>query len=229
MNLTSAHRDSVGWFLVPLHRLYENLTLNDAPKSADLIFVLAGRMERKQYGLELYRASIAPRLLLSVGRFEVSRMRTLDFGSVDELIALRDRLAPDERHFFCDITQSGVRIERAKLSRWNTYGEALALKKLVERNMPRTLIVISTDIHLRRVAVTFNHVFRDLPIEVRYCPVPTCSSSLSKAAWWARPTDRRYVLTELAKLQAYRVILSMPDWIIRRIMRLKSESSPLVI
>ena len=44
------------WWQALLLRLYASLTRNDAPASADLIFVMAGRMERKHYGLELYRA-----------------------------------------------------------------------------------------------------------------------------------------------------------------------------
>ena len=57
-----------------LYWLYERLTRNDDPAPADLIFVLAGKMERKRYGLELYRARSAKRLILSVGRFEVSKL-----------------------------------------------------------------------------------------------------------------------------------------------------------
>lgn len=56
--------------------LYKSLTQNDAVQAADLIFMLAGRTERKHFGLELYSAGMAPQLLLSVGRFEVSRMHT---------------------------------------------------------------------------------------------------------------------------------------------------------
>ena len=33
-------------------------------------------------------------------------------------------------------------------------------------------MVVSTGIHLRRVALAFARVFRDAPIEFRYCPVP---------------------------------------------------------
>src|ERR1035441_3224688 len=65
------------WWHSCLHRLYRCLTWNDSVEAVDLIFVMAGRMERKQYGLELYRAGIAPRLILSVGRFEVSKMSRL--------------------------------------------------------------------------------------------------------------------------------------------------------
>src|ERR1700730_17985669 len=73
-------------------QFYEFLTRSDSVEPADFIFVLAGRMERKQYALELYRAQVAPRLILSVGRFEVSRMHTLDVFSADdlkELVSLR--------------------------------------------------------------------------------------------------------------------------------------------
>ncbi|HTS64466.1 MAG TPA: hypothetical protein VMH28_20725 [Candidatus Acidoferrales bacterium] len=222
MDWPSASRGEHRWLFVLLYRLYETLTLEDAPEPAGLIFVLAGRMERKQYGIELYRSGVAPRLLLSVGRFEVSRMRAIDFAKADELIALRDRTAPQERHFFCDMTASGICIERPKLCRWNTYGEVLGLRKQLARGLPKVLIVISTDVHLRRIAMTVDRVFRGIPLEVRYCPVPPRYSSLRKAEWWTRPADRRYVLTELAKLQAYRVILCLPDWMIRWIMRLKS-------
>ncbi len=221
MAATATRRSDTSTFRVPLYKLYDSLTIDQAPEPADLIFVLAGRMERKQYGVELYRAGVAPRLLLSVGRFEVSRMRSLDFGSVDELIALRDRIAPDERHFFCDMDSSGIRISRPTLSPWNTYGEVLGLRKFLEPNMPKTLIVISNDVHLRRVAVTFDRVFRGLTVEVRYCPVPIRSNSLQRTEWWARSADRRYVLAEVVKLQAYRIILRMPDGTIRWIMQLR--------
>src|SRR5258707_15258286 len=94
-----------------LLRLYATLTRNDAVQPADLIFVLAGRMERKHYGLELYRAGIAPRLLLSVGRFEVSRMHQLDLPGIDRLITMRDGTPPGERNFFVEVDSTDVRIE----------------------------------------------------------------------------------------------------------------------
>src|SRR5258706_14770044 len=116
-------------------------------------------MERKPYGLELYRAGFAPRLLLSIGRFEVSKMRTIDYQSVDELIAQRDRTVPDERHFFCEMSANGTRIETLKLPQWNTYAEIVALREFLKPDMPRSVMVISTDVHLRRIAMAFNRAF----------------------------------------------------------------------
>jgi len=207
-----------------LYRLYDNLTRHDAPGPVDLIFVLAGRPERKRYGLELYRKGIAPRLLLSVGRFEVSKMAAIDCGLARELMARRDRTAPEERHFFCEINASGFHIERPRLRRWNTYGELLALRTFEGLGAVRSMMVISTDVHLRRVAMVFDKVFRDAPLEVRYCPVPADCSSLNRNQWWTRSEDRGYVLREAVKLFAYRTILSMPDALAARAMRLRSQA-----
>jgi uncharacterized SAM-binding protein YcdF (DUF218 family) len=208
--------------MISLYRLYDSLTRNDAIEPVDLIFVFAGRMERKAYALELYRAGIAPRLLLSIGRFEVSKMRNIGFESAAELIARRDRLAPDDRHFFCEISAAGTHIETARLRRWNTYGEVLGLRQYLQRDMPRSVGLVSTDVHLRRIALAFDKVFRDAPVKASYWPVPAGASSLRREEFWVRSDDRQYVLKELLKLPAYRMILGMPQWLIHRLMGLKS-------
>jgi hypothetical protein len=53
--------------------LHDWLSSTDNARPADLIFVLAGRMSRKDYALQLFREGLAPRLLFSVGRFEMRR------------------------------------------------------------------------------------------------------------------------------------------------------------
>ena len=180
--------------------VYESLTRNDAVQPVDLIFVMAGRMERKDYGLELFRAGVAPRLVLSVGRFEVSKMSKLGLEGVDELIALRERTQPDERHFFLQMNSSGMRIEKPKLARWNTYGEVLGLWQFLKSERAQRVMVISTDVHLRRVALTFDSVFRDGTVDFRYCPVPSRFGFLAKEGWWGRLDDRRFVVKEIMKL-----------------------------
>jgi hypothetical protein len=211
------------WWHALLLRLYESLSRSDVPVPTDLIFVMAGRMERKRYGLELYRAGLAPRLALSVGRFEVSKMHKvgLEIGLVEELIALRDKTQPDERHFFVKLDPSGVSIEKRILPRWNTYGEILGLKHSLEAGKVRRVMVISTEVHLRRVALTCARVFRGTPVEFLYCPVPSHFGPPGKEGWWTRPGDRRFVIKEIMKLAGYAVILSMPASASRWLMRLK--------
>lgn len=211
------------WWHSRLYRLYDGLTRNDAIEPVDLIFAFAGRMERKAYALDLHRAGIAPRLLLSVGRFEVSKMRNIGFQAAAELVAARDRTAPDDRHFFCEIDHAGARIDAVRLRRWNTYGEVLGLREFLRPEMPRRVALVSTDVHLRRIALAFDKVFHGEALQVRYWPVPAGASSLRRERFWVRSEDRSYVLKEVLKLPAYRAILSMPPWLVCRLMRLKIQ------
>ena len=212
-NVTGNHPLLLRW-------LYQRLTRNDPPRPADLIFVLAGRLERKHYGLELYHAGLAPRLILSVGRFEISKMDESTFGFVSELKALRDRTAPEQRHFFCEIEPSGARIRNAMLRNWSTYGEAIGLHQYLTGSSVARVIVVSTDIHLRRAAITFQRLFRDRAVEFCYCPVPCAQSSITGRGWWMRPGNRIYVIRETLKLVAYQAILRMPDRMTRFFMRI---------
>jgi uncharacterized SAM-binding protein YcdF (DUF218 family) len=181
---------------------------------------MAGRMERKHYGLELYRAGLAPRLVLSVGRFEVSKMSQLDLECTEKLKSLRDRTPPSERHFFVTLDASGIRLEKAKLLRCSTYGETLTFRRLLEREDVRRVMVVSTDIHLRRVAFTFSKVFRGTPLQFQYCPVPTRVGQMERDNWWKRPADRWFVINEMAKLAFYWMALSAPEFAACRLMRL---------
>jgi hypothetical protein len=200
-----------------LMALYESLTLTAAPEPVDLVFVMAGRMERKRYGLDILRSGLAPKLVLSVGRFELSKLKGLQLQGYEELVHLRDHTPPDERHFFITITNSGIRFERMKLAKWNTYAETVAFRDFVKDQNARRVMVVSTDIHLRRVALTFSSVFRRAGIQFLYCAVPAALSSVQKDHWWARSADRRYVISELIKLAGYRVILSFPAWAVHRV------------
>ena len=76
-------------------------------------------------------------------------------------------------------------------------------------------------VHLRRVAYTFAKVFRKVPVEFCYCPVPSHFGFVRQDGWWTRREDRRFVLSEMIKLAGYLVILSMPAWASRRLFRLK--------
>lgn len=178
-------------------------------------------MERKRYGLDLYGTGLAPRLVLSIGRFEVSKMPRIGINVPAELIELRDSIPPEERHFFLELNASGVHVEKAKLRRWSTYGELLAFRDRLVSDPARSVLVISTDIHLRRAALTLDGLLYGSNRKILYCAVPDGYGSLKKAKWWTRREDRRYVMSEAFKLVGYRLILAMPGRAVRMLMRLK--------
>jgi hypothetical protein len=203
-----------------LRRFYETLTRNDSVQPVDTIIVMAGRMERKHYALELFRAGLAQRLILSVGRFEVSKMDWSDLDCVEELKSLRDATSPVERHFFVVIDVSGIRVSKGDLQMWSTYGEVLAYRRLITLADVRRVMVVSTDVHLHRVAMTFGTVFRKSPVLFSFCPVPPEVSFMSRDNWWKRSASRLFVVSESVKLCAYWIGLSAPEWATSRLMRL---------
>jgi hypothetical protein len=207
-----------------LEWLYERLTRRDVTQPADLIFVLAGKMERKRYGLELFHTGLAETLLLSVERFEVSKMAKVDAELAKRIVAIRDVTPPEQRHFFCVIEQSGTQIGLSNLRRWSTYGEALGLREYLAAHPAKRVLVVSTDIHLRRTTLSFEHVMSDTGVEFQYCGVPEGQSSVSRHKWWSRRDDRKYVVSESVKLAGYQAILMLPDFLVQRCMRLKRGS-----
>jgi uncharacterized SAM-binding protein YcdF (DUF218 family) len=116
---------------------------------------------------------------------------------------------------------SGARIHTAALRKWNTYGEALGIREYLANDSLGSAIIISTDIHLRRVRAAFEAVFPNPRLRLHYCPVPAGASSLQKHHWWTRAADRQYVIAETVKLAAYRAILRMPNCMVRLAMRLR--------
>src|SRR6185369_9088466 len=98
----------------------------------DVIFLITDQIARKHYGIELFRAGVAPRLVLSTERFEVSKMSKFGLARFDELVALRDRTPAHERFFLWKMDASGESIEKRKIPRWNTYGEVLGLRQFLE-------------------------------------------------------------------------------------------------
>lgn len=181
------------------------LTVRDRPASSDLIFVLGGRLERKLYGLKLFKEGLAPRLILSVGRFEVRKTEQLGFEDL-QLRGLSARMPPAERHFFIELSHNVRRVIPARVQRTGTYGELCALTALVGDPVIQSLILVSTSVHLRRVRLCCRRMNALRQRQIRYVPVPEELSSFRCEAWWTRPDHWSYVAAEYAKLTAYFVV-----------------------
>ena len=178
------------------------LSVNDAPAVCDIILVLAGRIERKPYGLRLFQQQFAPRLIVSVSRHEVRQ--TAKQLSVPALLALRDATPPDQRHFWLDYREGHQHIVRAEgIRRSSTYWELHALARYLGREAPKRIAIVSTSVHLRRVMLCCRKIQAFGGTDILVFPVPEESSSFVRAGWWRRPDHWSYVLSEFAKLMAY--------------------------
>lgn len=164
-----------------------------------MIFVLAGRPERKVYGLQLFHEGIAPRLILSVGRFEVRKMDNLGFQRLN-LRELTSRLPPGKRHFFIDIVGDSQRVTVRSDAGKGTDAELVSLSRYLEPDRVNSLLLVSTSVHLGRVRRYCERIPSLWDKKIRYVPVPEHLSSFRKAGWWKHRDHWSYVLSECAKL-----------------------------
>jgi hypothetical protein len=135
-----------------MHRLRAWLSTADVPRSADLIFVLAGKVDRKEHALELFRQGLAPRILFSVSRFEIRRFSQMDLPVPLDLLKLAQQVPPPRRHYFVFFEGQIVRVERVPPERFGTLTEIKTLARwLSESPDIRSVLAVSSDTHLRRI------------------------------------------------------------------------------
>lgn len=135
-----------------LARLHAWLSPADAPRNADLIFVLAGRVHRKEYALELYRQDLTPRLLFSVGRFEIRRFSKMPLPVPLDLLKLAQDVPPPQRHYFVFFQGPEAQVEHVPPRRFGTLMEIETLARWLSVNPGiRSVLMISSETHLRRI------------------------------------------------------------------------------
>ena len=72
----------------------------DPAVPVDAIFVLAGLKARKVFAIQLLEKEFAPRVLFSVGRFEIRRFPELGLPLTIDLLQMAQSIPPPQRHFF---------------------------------------------------------------------------------------------------------------------------------
>ena len=185
-----------------LKSLANFLTIADALASCDVIFVLAGRLERKPYGWQLFQSGLAKQLILSVGRFEV-RQTAQQPAAIPGLLRLRDSTPPSQRHFWVDFQGEQRAVCLANLRKTNTYWELRALADYLAADAPGRIAIVSTSIHLRRVRFCCRKIRAFQDATLLFLPVPEEQSSFSRASWWKHGDQAWFLLSEYVKLAAY--------------------------
>lgn len=186
----------------PLRLLSDYLVIESPLHSPDVIFVLGGRPERKQFGLDLFRRERAERIILSVGRYEVRHTASLIVEG-EELRSVARSTPARQRHFFVDYQGHSCRIMVAPLAGHGTYHELSCLAGYLDRQPLRSITFISTSIHLRRVRYSCRRIRFFADKSISFLAVPEVMSSFQRAHWWTRFRNWRYVVSEYLKLAGY--------------------------
>jgi len=181
-------------------RLRAWLSLADSPCNSDLIFVLAGGMDRKEYALELFRQGAAPRILLSVGRFEIRRFSKMPLPVALDLLKMAQAVPPPKRHYFVDFQADVVGVEYVRPGRLGTLTEINALARwLSARLQVRSVLVVSNATHLRRIRICCHSILCP-DLEMTFVPAPNLSPESPQEAPHG---SLRNDLLELFKLCGY--------------------------
>jgi hypothetical protein len=183
----------------------------DKLRNADLIFVLAGRVSRKEYALELLRQGLAPRILFSVGRFEIRRFSKMALPVPLDLLKLAQELPPPQRHYFVFFSGQIVQVEHVPPRRFGTLTEIEKLSGWLGK-IPdvHSVLVVSTDAHLRRIRMCCRALL-DPKVEFTFLAAPLSQAEQSDS----EPTKRERFgatkdeLLELLKVVVYWILLKI--------------------
>ncbi len=179
--------------------VYDFLDVGKSPRPADCIFVLAGKQERKTYGIKMWRFGYAPQLILSVGSFEWREFAKLGLESNGGLEAQVEQNPGKKRHFLIRLDRQDINCTPVKEGPVGTRSEARELAKYLRDFSIRSLLVVSSPVHMRRVALVFRRALRKTGIHLTFVAVPEKPS-------FALRTTRAEVWSELRRYLLCRVL-----------------------
>lgn len=170
------------------------LNAADAPVKADRMLILAGETARFVYGAELYQQGYASEIYVS------RPVRLPSYRLLDELQIPFPRFEEVYRAILVKKGVSDQHIHYLGESLVSTVDEANAMREITMRSGWKSLLVVTSPYHVRRVKM----VFRDTMPEVSVAVVATPYESFP-AKWWTDQDVARNVLLELAKILFYLV------------------------
>jgi uncharacterized SAM-binding protein YcdF (DUF218 family) len=172
------------------------LAAEDPLQNADAMFVLAGsRMNRPLEAADLYKAGVAPRIVMTFERSEES------FAALRERGITIPANAEASRDVLIHLGVPAAAILIPLRIHDNTAQEAQTLRELAMMYGWKRVVVVSSKYHLRRAGFAMRRELRGTGIEV--VMHGTRYGAEDPAHWWARRGDVRFILDEIPKLIAY--------------------------
>lgn len=195
--------------------IFNWLARADPPAQADAIFVLAGLKARKVYATQLLKQGFAPRVLFSVGRFEIRRFPELGLPQTIDLLEMAQSIPPPQRHFFVLFEDQQFTVQRIPVRMLGTLSEIDALADwLLEHPEISSLLLVSSGSHLRRLRICCRRLLRR-NVKCSFVAAPEESGNSG--------SNRKAILLECFKVACYAVLL--PFWEVARPQRLRIRFS----
>jgi hypothetical protein len=189
-----------------LKMLFDWLAHADSPMQSDAIFVLAGHKSRKALAIQLLAQGTAPRILFSVGRFEIRRFPELGLPRTIDLLQLAQTIPPPQRHFFVLFEGQQFTVQRIQVRVLGTLSEIDALADwLLAHPEISSLLLVSSGAHLRRLRMCCRRLLRR-NVKCSFVATPEEGGNNS--------SNRGAIFLECFKIACYFVLL--PFWEVAR-------------
>lgn len=161
------------------------LVLNEPLSFSEVIHALGGGSERIDYSTKLYKADYGNRLFFSGSESVIPPTQSPYSKLIHRYVGEKE--VPDNAIFVRPAS--------------STYEDATALRTFLLQKDLKSVIVVSSPYHMRRVRMVFNKV---IPKSVRltYNHVPWQMSNMKKK-WWTDEHSIDFVISEYIKLGYY--------------------------
>lgn len=177
------------------------LVKNDQPQKADAVVILMGAIaERVLEARDIYEAGLANRMIIPENVFYGSE--ALENAGVN--IPYGAQLSK-EILIKLGIPDSLISIAPGKAA--STYQEALSIADYLTRNPHlKTLILSSSDYHMRRAIIIFRHVAKARGLDVEFVAMSSKYSDFRPAKWWRHRESAKHVFYEYTKLLYFLIV-----------------------
>lgn len=161
------------------------------PRRADLIYVYAGgEAERPQYAAKLLKQNRAP-LVLTAGGLKTDKLLALGIklteAQVNEKVLINN-----------GIPKNKIRRIDSGTSTWE---ETRQLFEFTKRHKIKSIIIVTSNFHIRRVRLCVRRIFGRAPVKVYYSYPEHGITDLDN--WWREEHDMITVTNEYQKLCYY--------------------------
>jgi uncharacterized SAM-binding protein YcdF (DUF218 family) len=147
------------------------LVVNEEPRPADVIIVLANDAGRVEEGVRLYRLGYADRILFTAVGSQTMASRAKSLGVTEDHILIEEKA-------------------------WTTSGEAKYSAEVMRAQGFKSAIVVTSAYHTRRAGIIFGRFFKGWNLTIRAVPY----DSSTQDNWWKDRHTATVVVFEYLKL-----------------------------
>jgi uncharacterized SAM-binding protein YcdF (DUF218 family) len=171
----------------------EYLIVDDAPRPAEIIFLLNGDYNTRPFrASQLYQQGLAPRIVIAQAEGQPAESIGLVQNETEISVAVMEKLGvPSDKIVILQV-EGGVT---------STYDEALALRQYIQENSIHSVLLVTSAFHTRRAHWIVSKELAGLPVSLEVSAVPY--EGFDATNWWQSENGLIALNNEYVKLFYY--------------------------